>query len=120
MLLPPTTPFTDHSTDLSAALVTELVNVTVCRHLRVIVRGEIATAIGVFEEAAVKCGGRVTVSAQTDAFSAPTVASILAVPTPVAVTWPRVLILATRGLLVFQFVTALPWASGRLLTDLSE
>jgi hypothetical protein len=75
--------------------VTVPVNVTLVRHLRVMVLGEIATVIGSVEDD-VPVEGVVTVTCQVEAVRAPMLASTFAVPTPVAVTWPRLLTLATK------------------------
>jgi hypothetical protein len=99
--------FTDHSTVVIAVFVIVPVNATLVRHLRVIVLGEMATVIGSVEDV-VALGGGVTLTCQVEATKAPTLASTFAVPTPVAVTWPRLLILATKRSLVFHAVNMLP------------
>jgi hypothetical protein len=75
---------TDHSTAVFAVFVTLPVNVTLVRHLRVTVLGEIATVIGSVE-GAVTVLGEVTVTCEVEAVWAPMLASTFAVPTPVDV-----------------------------------
>jgi hypothetical protein len=80
--------FTDHWMAVFAVFVTLPVNVTLVRHLRVMVLGEIATVIGAVE-GAVTVLGEVTGPCEVEAVRAPMPASTFAVPAPVAVAWMK-------------------------------
>lgn len=73
-------------------------------------REEFATAgaVAAAEVAATLVAGLLMVTVHGDDFIAPTVASILTVPAPIAVTCPSVLILAKAWLVVFHSVTLFP------------
>ena len=79
-----------------------------------------AFATSVPAVAAVAPAGAPTVSVHTCDGIVPTMAWILTLPGPIAVTCPELLILATLWLLVFQAVTVSPCELGNAATEPSE